>query len=133
MLYYGVFGGIAYLIRDWKHVSGVEVIGIVACNLIGIVCAIFAIRWIASAFRRPGAPDGQTIIRPAYQMSDPAPQPPHTLDYAPKPKRVGPVSRLLAQMSRPMPLGMYYVIMTAISVITLILAVLLRLVVRAFE
>lgn len=62
-------------------------------------------------------------------MNDERPTSPPALDYASKPKRSGWLSRLLVRMSQPMPMAMYFLVMTAMSVIALVLALLIRLVV----
>jgi hypothetical protein len=58
------------------------------------------------------------------------------LEYAPRREPRGwkfRAARFLARLSKPMPLGMYYLITFVLSMIAAILAVLIRLIVRALE
>ena len=65
-----------------------------------------------------------------------APDKPTPLDYAPHREPRGLkywVSRFLVRLSKPMPLGMLYVIMFALSLVATILAVIITVIVRAFR
>jgi hypothetical protein len=50
MLFYGV-EGIVWLVRDWKRVDDQDVVDVVVWNIIGLVCAYAAWRWIAGGAR----------------------------------------------------------------------------------
>ena len=62
--------------------------------------------------------------------------PPMPLEYAPRQERRGWKSwgaRFLARLNKPMPLGMYYAITFALFVIALMLALVIKVIVRAFS
>ena len=76
-----------------------------------------------------------TQSHPDEKPPSPSASPP-TLEYAPKRPQRGFmfwVSRFLASLSRPMSMGRLYLIMTALSVIATILAVILVAIVKAFR
>jgi hypothetical protein len=76
-------------------------------------------------------------MRPTERTLDETmPDKPAPLDYAPPRPRRGLkywLSRFLSRLSKPMPLGMYYLIMFALSLVATILAVIIAAIVRAFR
>jgi hypothetical protein len=66
----------------------------------------------------------------------PSEKPPVNLEYAPSPEQRGLrywAVRFLSRLSRPMPLGMYYLIMLALGIIATILAIVITAIVHAFH
>jgi hypothetical protein len=92
---------------------------------------------LQACHRAGPAADQAYVMRPQRDSSTEAPsERPVPLEYAPHQERRGWkywMARFLSRLSKPMPLAMYYVIMFALSMIAFVLAVIIRVIVSAFQ
>ncbi len=58
MLFYGVVG-IIWLARDGTSADRQDVFAVSMANVIGVICAVFAIRWMRSAIKGMARPIGR--------------------------------------------------------------------------